>query len=182
MAKSPPDLLVLTAELVAAYVGHSRVSPEELPAIIRSIRDTLSEDTSSPAPVEAPTPNKPSKAEIRKSITPDALISFVDGRPYKTLKRHLTTNGMTMAQYRERYGLPSDYPSVAPAYSASRSAMAKALGLGGKGRGSQPVAAPQPEPEPAPAPDPAPPPKPARAARKKKPTAAADTPADAAES
>lgn len=105
----------------------------------------------------------------------------MDGKRYKTLKRHLTTNGMTMAQYRERYGLPSDYPSVAPAYSASRSAIAKERGLGGKGRGGEPVTAPRPQPElePAPAPEPPPPPKPARAARKKQPVTAA-TPEPAA--
>lgn len=74
MADDTPDLLVLTAEIVAAYLGHSRVQPEELPALIRSIRDTLGEDTSTPAPEEAPTPAKPSKAETKKSITPDALV------------------------------------------------------------------------------------------------------------
>ena len=67
----------------------------------------------------------PRPAQIRKSITPDALISFIDGKPYKTLKRHLTGNGMTIEQYRERFGLPRDYPSTAASYSAQRSALAK---------------------------------------------------------
>lgn len=69
-------------------------------------------------------------AQIRKSITPDALISFVDGKPYKTLKRHLTGNGMTIEEYRERYGLPRYYPSTAGSYSEERSKLALALGLG----------------------------------------------------
>jgi predicted transcriptional regulator len=83
---------------------------------------------------EAPAVEKLTPAQIRKSITPDALISFIDGRPYKTLKRHLSGNGMTIEQYRERYGLPRDYPSTAASYSAQRSALAKSLGLGNQRR------------------------------------------------
>ena len=63
-------------------------------------------------------------------------MSFLDGKRYKTLKRHLTTHGLTFAEYRERFGLPSDYPTVSPNYSAQRSEMAKAIGLGAKGRKS----------------------------------------------
>ena len=63
-------------------------------------------------------------------MTPDALISFIDGKPYKTLKRHLSRNGLTIEQYRERFGLPRDYPSTAASYSAQRSELARALGLG----------------------------------------------------
>lgn len=73
---------------------------------------------------------KPTAAQIRKSITPDALISFVDGKPYKTLKRHLGQHGLGPDSYRARYGLASDYPMVAPTYSARRSELAKAAGLG----------------------------------------------------
>src|SRR5439155_1403173 len=76
----------------------------------------------------------PTAGQIRKSITPDALISFIDSKPYKTLKRHLTTHGMTVAEYKTKFGLPNDYPTTAPAYSEARSAMAKALGLGQGGR------------------------------------------------
>ena len=86
---------------------------------------------------EAPvveTVTKATPAQIRKSITPEALISFEDGKPYKTLKRHLTTHGMTVAEYKAKWGLPNDYPTTAPAYSEARSAMAKALGLGQGGR------------------------------------------------
>ena len=69
---------------------------------------------------------------MRKSITPDGLVSFVDGKSYKTLKHHLSRHGMDMAAYRERYGLPNDYPSVSPNYSQARSEMAKSLGLGAR--------------------------------------------------
>jgi predicted transcriptional regulator len=69
-------------------------------------------------------------AQIRKSITPDALISFEDGKPYKTLRRHLNGNDMTMERYHERYGLPRDYSSTADSYSEQRSVLARSLGLG----------------------------------------------------
>ena len=80
-----------------------------------------------PARVEL---EKPTPAQIRKSITHDGLVSFVDGKTYKTLKRHLTGAGLDPASYRQRYGLPSDYPMTAPSYSEQRSALAKSLGLG----------------------------------------------------
>ena len=129
------DILTLTTEIVASFVGNSaHLKAEEIPDLIRSVRAALSEAA---APVAAAEPEiaKATKGQINKSITPDALFSFVDGKPYKTLKRHLTRHGHDMASYRTAYGLPSDYPSVAPNYSAARSAMAKNLGLGAKGRG-----------------------------------------------
>ena len=146
---SDPDILTLTAEIVASYLGgdQHRTAPSEIPGLIRAVRSALSEGeapTSSSAAAEADFP-KPSKREISKSITPDALISFVDGKSYKTLKRHLTRHGMDLATYRERYGLPSDYPSVASSYSAARSAMAKSLGLGAR---RKTAAAPEPAPAP----------------------------------
>ena len=73
---------------------------------------------------------KPTPAQMRNSVAADGIISFIDGRTYKTLKRHLTTHGLTPQAYRERYGLPSEYPMVAPEYSARRSALARAIGLG----------------------------------------------------
>lgn len=131
-----PDVLLLTAEIVASYVGNNaHVQAGEIPNIIRSVRAALSENAQAPEEAQ-PEMAKATSAQIRKSITPDALISFVDNKSYKTLKRHLTTNGMTMQEYRQRYGLPGDYPSVAPNYSAARSEMAKKLGLGARGRGA----------------------------------------------
>ncbi len=130
-----PDVLTLTAEIVASYVGaNSHVQAAEIPNIIRSIRTALMEDVGG-QPEAAPEQTKATGAQVRKSITPDALMSFVDNKPYKTLKRHLSRHGMTMDDYRQRYGLPSDYPSVAPNYSAARSEMAKKLGLGAQRRG-----------------------------------------------
>ena len=149
---SDADVLVLTAGHVAGLVGNEKahVRAEDLPAIIRDVRGALME-TSAPAPSgEEAAPAKPSKREIAKSLTSEALISFMDGKPYKTLKRHLAGHGLDMASYRERFGLPFDYPSVAPGYSAHRSEMAKKLGLGGKGRNKTTDAA-QPAPATAPA-------------------------------
>lgn len=123
----------LAAEVVAAYVGNNTVAVADLPGLIRAVHDALAGvGTPEAAPSEPAT--KATAAQIRKSITPDALISFIDGRPYKTLKRHLTTHGSTVEEYKARFGLPKDYPTTAPAYSEARSAMAKALGLGQGGR------------------------------------------------
>ncbi|TXN57906.1 MucR family transcriptional regulator, partial [Methylobacterium sp. WL18] len=77
--------------------------------------------------------DKPSAAQIRKSVQHDGIVSFIDGKTYKTLKRHLTANGLSPQSYRERYGLPTDYPMVAPSYAEQRSALAKAIGLGQPG-------------------------------------------------
>lgn len=131
-----------TIELVSAFVANSntRLSGEELQALIRDTFATLSSLTAGgdPAPVEEAPANTPkSKAEIRKSIGADALISFEDGKPYQSLKRHLTTRGMTPDDYRAKHGLAADYPMVHPSYSARRSEMAKAIGLGQKGRQSK---------------------------------------------
>jgi predicted transcriptional regulator len=119
----------LTAIIVSAYVASNRVPPADLPALLSSIHAALA-GLSGPAASAETTPEKLTPAQIRKSITPDALISFVDGKPYKTLKRHLAGNGMTIEEYRERFGLPRDYPSTAASYSAQRSAMARSIGLG----------------------------------------------------
>ena len=111
-----------------------------MPALLSSVHAAVAGLSSPPASVE-PGPEKPTPAQIRKSIKPDALISFIDGKPYKTLKRHLTGNGMTIEQYRDRYGLPRDYPSTAASYSEQRSALAKSLGLGQQRKKAAPKAA-----------------------------------------
>ncbi len=141
------DLSTLTADIVSAYVSNNKVQTSELAAVISQVHQALGSVGQPVAPVQPETP-KPSTAEIRKSRTPEFLTSFVDGRKYKSLKRHLTTNGLTPDEYRTRFGLPKDYPMVAESYSAQRSALAKTLGLGRK------AAAPEPEPTPAPAPAP----------------------------
>ena len=138
MAEDASDILILTAEIAASYLeGASHVKAEEIPDLIRSIRSALSEGDAGPQE-EAPAATAPKmhSATVRKSITPDGLISFIDGKSYKTLKRHVGRHGHDMKSYREEYGLPSDYPSVAPNYSALRSDMAKSRGLGARRKGS----------------------------------------------
>jgi predicted transcriptional regulator len=88
--------------------------------------------SSEPNAVSVVTPNKPTVAAISRSIQDDGLISFEDGRTYKTLKRHVAAYGLTPAQYREKWGLPQDYPMVCSTSSAKRSALAKQIGLGRK--------------------------------------------------
>jgi predicted transcriptional regulator len=94
-------------------------------ATISGLSIETSDDETDGSEVEKPTPS-----QIRKSIRDDGIVSFVDGKSYKTLKRHLTKHGLDPQSYRERYGLPADYPVVAPSYAARRSALAKAIGLG----------------------------------------------------
>lgn len=132
-SRSSPDPVALTADIVSAYVTNNPVQPRDLAGLIASVHQalgTLGQTTE--VTVEPAVPLSP--AQIRKSISPDGMTSFIDGRIYKTLKRHLTAQGLTPQTYRERFGLPSDYPIVAPNYSAQRSAMAKSLGLGQIGR------------------------------------------------
>ncbi|MCJ2102699.1 MucR family transcriptional regulator [Methylobacterium sp. E-046] len=125
----------LASEIVAAYVSNNSVPVAELPNLIQSVHGAvaaLATGHSSNTALAEPT-EKPTAAEIRKSIRPDGLVSFLDGKTYKTLKRHLTAHGLEPRAYRERFGLPADYPIVAPSYAAQRSALAKAIGLGRPG-------------------------------------------------
>ena len=126
---SPSDLAGLTAEIVSAYLSQNSSSARDLPEVIASVHAALSKLD---APLEpAPEPLVP-PVPIKKTIGPDYIISLEDGRRYKTLKRHLAGHGLTPQQYRERWGLPSDYPMVAPDYAAQRSTIARQLGLGRK--------------------------------------------------
>jgi predicted transcriptional regulator len=132
------NLRELVAEVAAAYFSNSHVNPGEIPNVVQQIASSLSSiGAQQQQPAEEPQQPKLTPAQIRKSITPDALISFEDGRPYKTLKRHLSGRGLSPADYRSKYGLPADYPMVAPNYSAARSEMARNLGLGQKGRAAR---------------------------------------------
>lgn len=119
-----------TVDVVSAYVANNSLPIAELPTLIASIFETLGSLSGAPAVQEAETVEKATPAQIRKSIRPEGLVSFIDGKSYKTLKRHLTKHGLDPYSYRERYGLPSDYPTTAADYSAQRSALAKELGLG----------------------------------------------------
>ncbi|GJD35444.1 MucR family transcriptional regulator [Methylobacterium aerolatum] len=126
-------LIEMTGDIVAAYVSRNHVSVADLPALIASVHGAISGRlTGESAPAQA-SADRPTAAQIRKSVTPDALISFIDGTPYKTLKRHLTKHGFNPETYREHFGLPSDYPMVAASYSETRSNLARSLGLGQTG-------------------------------------------------
>ncbi|MDJ0922616.1 MAG: MucR family transcriptional regulator [Henriciella sp.] len=117
----------LTATIVSAYVGKNAVQSEHLPTLIRDIHDTIAQLADGEA---APVELKPA-VSIRKSITDDYLICLEDGLKFKSLKRHLRSKyDMTPDQYREKWGLPYDYPMVAPSYARKRSKLAKDMGLG----------------------------------------------------
>ncbi len=125
------DLLALTTEIVAAHLANNTVPAIEIPALIERVYKSLSNlGTDNPAPTnnnERPQPAVP----IRKSVMPDYIICLEDGKKLKMLKRHLkTAYAMTPEQYRERWGLPNDYPMVAPNYAKTRSRLAKDIGLG----------------------------------------------------
>lgn len=137
-ALPPADFLGLTADLVAAYVANNAIPASELPPLMAQVYAALSGLTSA-APIQSDKPAAPTSAQVRKSITPDALISFEDGKPYKTLRRHLTLRGLSPEAYREKWGLPADYPMTAPSYSAQRSELARSLGLGQQRRKSSSV-------------------------------------------
>ena len=126
----------LTEKVVSAYLSNNAIQAVELPNLIRNVcvalMDMEDRDVRGDAFEDKLEKLKP--AQIRKSITPDGLVSFIDGKSYKTLKRHLTKHGMDPDTYRERFGLPADYPMVAPSYAANRSALAIASGFGTKER------------------------------------------------
>lgn len=118
-----------TVQVVASYVRGNHLAASDLPALIGSVHTAIAGLGKTVGPIEADVA-KPSPSEIRKSIRPEGLVSFIDGRSYKTLKRHLTGNGLDPHSYRQRFGLPADYPMTCPSYSAQRSELAKSLGLG----------------------------------------------------
>ncbi len=136
---SASDLISLTAELVAAYVGNNVVPQGELPTLVASVHQSLAALSGQVPAAQAERPVPP--VPVKKSITPDYLISLEDGRRYKSLKRHLAGRGLTPEQYRRKWGLAGDYPMVAPNYAKQRSELAKAAGLGRK-REEEPAARP----------------------------------------
>jgi predicted transcriptional regulator len=124
------NLAELTADIVSAYVGKNHVQPNDLANLINAVHTALSNVGQ---PQEAAPEKFTAPMSWKKAIKPDGIISFEDGKSYRTLKRHLSSRGMTPAQYREKWGLPRDFPMVAPNYSNARSEMARRLGLGTKG-------------------------------------------------
>ena len=147
-AEQQQSFIEQASDIVSAYVSNNSVPISELPSLLAGVHAALSK-LAAPAPAAVESADKPTPGQIRKSVTPDALVSFIDGKPYKTLKRHLSRNGLTIEQYRERFGLPRDYPSTAASYSAQRSELARSLGLGQQRRKSAAAPAPEPEEEPA---------------------------------
>lgn len=125
-----PNITELTAEIVSAYVANNPLPMVELPRLIHDTHGALSGAGREPE-VEKPIPAVP----VKKSITDDFIICLEDGKKFKSLKRHLRTHyDLTPEQYRERWGLPGDYPMVAPAYTKQRSELAKQMGLGQRNR------------------------------------------------
>ncbi len=125
------DVLGLTAQIVSAHVSNNSVTPDALPALIQDVYRTLSGVGKDPVQPDKPQPAVP----VKKSVFADHIICLEDGKKLKMLKRHLkTAYNMTPEQYRERWGLPPDYPMVAPNYARHRSSLAKKIGLGTKPR------------------------------------------------
>lgn len=131
---TPPadvDLVELSTEIVCAYVSHNALSPSELPKFISDIHGALRglKTNGSQEQAEERKPAVP----VRKSVAPDYIICLEDGKKFKSLKRHLRTHyNLSPEEYREKWGLPTDYPMVAPSYSETRSRLAKVNGLGRK--------------------------------------------------
>jgi predicted transcriptional regulator len=117
----------LTGAIVSAYVGKHSIPASELPTLLQSVYVSLDQLAAGQAPPEPLVPAVP----VNKSVTADYIISLEDGRRFKSLKRHLAAQyGLSPDEYRSRWGLPADYPMVAPNYAAKRSQLAKSMGLG----------------------------------------------------
>lgn len=138
MSENNEAIVDLVAGIVSAFVSHNSVPTSDLPALIASTYAALSGLGQEQAPVveEKLVPAVP----IKKSITPDFLVCLEDGKKFKSLKRHLrTAYDLSPDQYRARWGLPPDYPMVAPAYAEARSNLAKKMGLGNQRRKAAPA-------------------------------------------
>lgn len=139
--KSSPAFLALTADVVAAFVGNNSVPANELPDLIAKVHAALA-GLGNPVPVVEAEALKPA-VPVKKSVTPDYIICLDDGKKFKSLKRHLRTQyNLTPDEYRAKWGLPSDYPMVAPNYAATRSNLAKKMGLGQQRKKPEPVPVP----------------------------------------
>jgi len=161
----------LATELTIAWLNNPNVHPstDDALAFLRSMRGEIETMAKAPeAPVVEAAPEYVPAVSVRASVKPDHLVSLIDGKKYKSLKRHLSANGLTPAEYRQRYGLKPDYPMVAASYSAERRAVALKLGLGQMGREARDKATAVAVAEPVVAEAVAAPAKPARAAAKTK--------------
>ncbi|HYC03253.1 MAG TPA: MucR family transcriptional regulator [Azospirillaceae bacterium] len=123
------EILRMTAEIVSAYVGKNPLPTQQIPDVINTVYSSLTGLTGTPAQAAAE-PLRPA-VPVRKSVTPEYIVCLEDGKKLKMLKRHLrSTYNMTPDEYRAKWGLPADYPMVAPNYAAQRSEFAKKIGLG----------------------------------------------------
>jgi len=128
-ARSPSFLIEMVSDIVSAYVAHNPVPVADLPKLIEKVHTVLTEIETSGSAEEKPE-LKPAVA-IRKSVTDDHIVCLEDGKKFKSLKRHLRTRyDMSPDEYREKWGLPADYPMVAPNYARQRSDLARKMGLG----------------------------------------------------
>ena len=127
------EIIEMTADIVAAYVGANSVTAADLPSLIQSVHRALTGVATGTDVAEA-APREPA-VPVKKSITPEYLVCLEDGRKFKSLKRHLRTKyNMSPEDYRSKWALPKDYPMVAPSYAKARSELAKQMGLGQGGR------------------------------------------------
>jgi predicted transcriptional regulator len=132
---SKTELVDLTADIVAAYVGNNAVPVSDLPNLINDVYRALASAVGGQVETKPPVEEKPA-VPVKKSITPDYIVCLEDGKKFKSLKRHLRTHyDLTPEQYREKWGLPADYPMVAPNYAEARSKLARKMGLGQRRRG-----------------------------------------------
>ncbi|MEK9831865.1 MAG: MucR family transcriptional regulator [Alphaproteobacteria bacterium] len=128
---SSAELLKLTADIVAAHVSNNKLPANELPQLIAQVHASLTDTGGASGEQQRLSPAVP----VKKSVTADYIVCLEDGKKLKMLKRHLKTSyDMTPEQYRERWGLPADYPMVAPNYAKKRSQLAKKIGLGKRGK------------------------------------------------
>lgn len=138
MTEDAQNSLDLVADIVSAYVSNNTIAAADVPALIASVHGALNQVAT--GTVEEPAPELKPAVPVKKSITPDAIVCLEDGKAFKSLKRHLATKyNMTPDEYRARWGLPKDYPMVAPNYAAARSALAKTMGLGQGRRKPEPA-------------------------------------------
>jgi predicted transcriptional regulator len=136
----------LATELTIAWLGNqnNRVAAEDVPGFLRKMHATIKELSGSDAGSSSTADDAPASQEYQPAVTArkslaskDHIISMIDGKPYRTLRRHLSTHGLTPEEYRSRYNLKADYPMVAESYSEQRREMAKKIGLGRKGRAAK---------------------------------------------
>lgn len=133
--QNTPNYIELAAEIVSAFVANNSVPTAELPALIGNVHDTLNRIGNGSTQKVVEEAKQAPAVPVKKSVQPDFIICLDDGKKFKSLKRHLrTVYNLTPDQYRAKWGLPADYPMVAPNYAAARSQLAKQMGLGARRR------------------------------------------------